>query len=80
MGRKGNETPADETFCRLCADLSLARRVEQGMKRGQIEQTDEDTVHELARRGLDHLAAYVAAIGFASDLNSNDEDDLRPAD
>jgi hypothetical protein len=54
--------PADPVFCRLLADIKLARDVEKKISRGDITATagQLDTVKELAERARKHLLDYLA--------------------
>jgi hypothetical protein len=61
-------TAADPTFCRLCADITLARDVEQLIRRGEVDREHIETIKELERRAWKHLAEYVDATAFVSDL------------
>jgi hypothetical protein len=64
---------ADQTFCRLLADIVLARDVELRIKRGLVDREHTDIVQELERRAWEHLAAYVGAMAFALDTGEDNE-------
>jgi hypothetical protein len=67
---KENVTPADATFCQLCADNLMAKDVEQRIRSGLVDPKHLDYVKELERRAWLHMANYVAAKAF---VDENDE-------
>jgi len=66
---KQNTTPADVTFCRLCADVVMAKDVEQRIRSGLIDPKHLDDVNELERRAWLHMANYIAAKAFVDNKN-----------
>jgi hypothetical protein len=68
---KENTTPADTTFCQLCADIVMAKNVEQRIRSGLVNPEHLDDVKELERRAWLHMANYIAAKAFVD--NEKDE-------
>jgi hypothetical protein len=64
---KQSPTPADAIFCQLCADITLAKGVEQRIMSGIVDPTHLDDLRELERRAWLHMANYVAAKAFVDD-------------
>jgi hypothetical protein len=66
---KQNTTPADATFCQLCADITMAKDVEQRIRSGLVDAKHLDDVKELECLAWLHLANYIAAKAFVDDEN-----------
>ena len=62
-----NTIPADAIFCQLCADIAMARDVEQRIKSGLVAPKHLDDVKELERRAWLHMANYMAVRAFVDD-------------
>jgi hypothetical protein len=66
---KQNTIPADAVFCQLCADIAMAKDVEQRIRSGLVDPKHLEDVKELERRAWLHMANYIAVRAFVDDEN-----------
>jgi hypothetical protein len=64
---KHSTTPTDVIFCQLCADITMAKGVEQRIMSGIIDSRHLNDVRELERRAWRHMVNYIAAKAFVDD-------------
>jgi hypothetical protein len=65
--------PADETFIRLLADITLAYDARTRVAAGELEPDRLDDADELLDKSLKHLAAYCAAKAWAKPEPSDEQ-------
>jgi len=65
-----NTTAADAIVCKLCADITTAKDVEQRIRSGLVDPKHLADVRELERRAWLHMAYYLSVKAFVDDGNN----------